>query len=900
MFNCTEEEIKNLSKEYLNFLEFQGNSFVIPNNNASIVYIPENAIYTLIENIKYKGYRNFNLLEILKKNSEELCSKIWELIDQVETESDIKIGFAFPVFLSEDKKYFVALVRYELSFENEKLLVNPKEINNELIDKISDKKIEVSREDNTKEISIFEEIIGIITSLSTVINITLPEPISTSIAFYTFSSSLKKFLKKFRKKTPTEPQKDSQTDSQDLYGIIYFYKEKNYYERIKGDIKNIFDNLNHEGKKKISKLFNYENHKYEKIDLEDYRYSLINYELTESQKKAYEEMLIRDFCLIQGPPGTGKTQLIVTFCADMILKGNKKVVVTSTNNKAVDNVYNKLSTFDEYNQKKLKTNKLLKGYIRLGKKEFINKFCWEILNFKNETEKYNINMIENIVKELEEETKILEDFISTYKKLKIFDENLPDISDCVVYFTNKKSLSSFSKESLNILSSLINKLNRFWIRIIPYAQRRIIRRIHKFCIQQDIKLPSLQNIDNINYRDIYIKELETLKKLSKVIFYNEMAIKKEKLKHKFEELIEKVHLITNSNEDIDKLYNTARTFYYLRKRELNYWNLAKDIEWKNKVSDNEKNINGGKLWGLEDVVFKYASVVITTSLSSSSVCKPEPEIIDYVIVDEASQTLFCHTFPLYFRAKNFSAIGDDNQLGPVLPTLKFNAYLKNSPIPEYLSAEKSVFEALDGILNKNKLKLREHYRCKKPIIEFCDKLIGYGLEIKTDEKTIEEITSVDKCFSKNIAFVHVDGKTEGKESKWNQREINFIVNFIEKLKIHINLKEIGVIAPYRAHIDRLRKALPYNDLTIGTVHTYQGDERDIIIFSCVCTRHDEFIRSPLLRDKKLINVAVSRAKKHLIVVGNQKAIEKLDDTSQNPIKELYNYISKVGVLICAD
>ena len=120
MLNGTEEKIISLCNEYLKFLEIQGNSFLIPNNKASIVYIPENAILTIIEKIKNEGYRNFDLLEILKKNSEELCSKIRELIDQVETVSDAKIGFAFPVFLYKNKKYFVAVARYELSFENVK------------------------------------------------------------------------------------------------------------------------------------------------------------------------------------------------------------------------------------------------------------------------------------------------------------------------------------------------------------------------------------------------------------------------------------------------------------------------------------------------------------------------------------------------------------------------------------------------------------------------------------------------------------------------------------------------------------------------------------------------------------------------------------------------------------
>lgn len=67
MLNSTEEKIISLCNEYLKFLEIQRNSFLIPNNKASIVYIPENAILTIIEKIKNEGYRNFDLLEILKK-----------------------------------------------------------------------------------------------------------------------------------------------------------------------------------------------------------------------------------------------------------------------------------------------------------------------------------------------------------------------------------------------------------------------------------------------------------------------------------------------------------------------------------------------------------------------------------------------------------------------------------------------------------------------------------------------------------------------------------------------------------------------------------------------------------------------------------------------------------------
>ena len=76
----------------------------------------------------------------------------------------------------------------------------------------------------------------------------------------------------------------------------------------------------------------------------------------------------------------------------------------------------------------------------------------------------------------------------------------------------------------------------------------------------------------------------------------------------------------------------------------------------------------------------------------------------------------------------------------------------------------------------------------------------------------------------------------------------------------------------------------FGDIMIDTIDRFQGDERDVIIFS-ICLSHD--IQSDLLKDIRKINVALSRAKKKLIVVGNW---DLADD--YKIFKSLFNYVKK--------
>lgn len=133
------------------------------------------------------------------------------------------------------------------------------------------------------------------------------------------------------------------------------------------------------------------------------------------------------------------------------------------------------------------------------------------------------------------------------------------------------------------------------------------------------------------------------------------------------------------------------------------------------------------------------------------------------------------------------------------------------------------------------------------------------------------------CFGVNLLAYHVEGKMENKA---NVDEVDAVVAVIEHLiKQGYSIGEkpdegIGVITPYRVHkeklAEKLEKVFPEfkeTDDRIGTIHTFQGGEKDVIICSTkiFSEKHSDFF---LNKSPNLLNVAVSRAKELFILVGN--------------------------------
>ena len=105
--------------------------------------------------------------------------------------------------------------------------------------------------------------------------------------------------------------------------------------------------------------------------------------------------------------------------------------------------------------------------------------------------------------------------------------------------------------------------------------------------------------------------------------------------------------------------------------------------------------------------------------------------------------------------------------------------------------------------------------------------------------------------------------------------------------------DVGIISPYRAQVQYLKKLIkkyeffkPYRHLlSVNTVDGFQGQERDVIIVSLVRSNNDGQIG--FLRDLRRMNVAMTRARSKLIIIGDHETL-----AHHEFYKKLYEYIKK--------
>ncbi|NEP50681.1 MAG: DNA/RNA helicase, partial [Moorea sp. SIO3C2] len=326
--------------------------------------------------------------------------------------------------------------------------------------------------------------------------------------------------------------------------------------------------------------------------------------------------------------------------------------------------------------------------------------------------------------------------------------------------------------------------------------------------------------------------------------------------------------------------------------------------WKSKYKIKEK---------LDEHINNLSLVfpVITSSLLSIRNMLPwVSECVDRTIVDEAGMIPLHQTFPLLVRSRKAIIVGDPLQIEPVITLsdqrrddyrqiafldkgLKEIDYHRYSPEEEYSATTYHRAAGASGEDNDQGqgICLKEHYRCQPSIIEYCDAIAGYELEVKT--------APVDSLLESNLVAYHVEGTIS---NNVNQEEVTAVREIIQHLlKQGYSLEDIGVISPFRAQADALEEDIKekfplnkkYVEKSVGTIHKFQGSEKRVIILSTkVCQPQDKHRVNWINKRPNLLNVAVSRAKEVFILVGNLYRLEKGRLT-----RKLVEHIRDNGVII---
>ncbi|MBD2303177.1 ATP-binding protein [Nostoc sp. FACHB-190] len=323
-------------------------------------------------------------------------------------------------------------------------------------------------------------------------------------------------------------------------------------------------------------------------------------------------------------------------------------------------------------------------------------------------------------------------------------------------------------------------------------------------------------------------------------------------------------------------------------------------EWEayRQLSQNWRNI-------YRDISLLFPVFLCTLHSIRSLLPYPDSGCIDQVIVDEAGQIPPHQIFPVLVRCNRALIVGDPLQLEPVvnLSNQRKEEYrsksfleqgLTDADYDRYSPTATTAYHRAAGASGQpgdigNGIILKYHYRCVPVIADFCDRLCNYGMIIKTEPKASR--------LGSNLIACNVEGKLE---NNVNWAEVDAVEALIEELLAADyclnptdSLNEIGVISPYRRQVNALTQRLKsrwtnFSDKSIGTVHTFQGGQKSVIIFStrqCQSTDSLWFIN----RRPNLLNVAVSRARELFILVGN---LGRISEGGYS--RELVEYIREFG------
>ncbi len=292
---------------------------------------------------------------------------------------------------------------------------------------------------------------------------------------------------------------------------------------------------------------------------------------------------------------------------------------------------------------------------------------------------------------------------------------------------------------------------------------------------------------------------------------------------------------------------------------------------------------------LDDII-QNADVVCATNSGAGSEFLME-DIFDVIFIDEASQSTEPSCLIPLIKGKKVVLAGDHKQLPPTVLH------------PDAKPLSFTMFERFIKLYPENSYMLKIQYRMNEIIKEFPSQEFYSGELISAEEvkeRKLSDITGKKGCDpitdDTPVVFVDTEGKLlemqkKGSRSRYNPEEAKIVKHIVKELTdIGVKKEDIGIITPYKDHEEYLKKLIP--EVEVKTVDGFQGREKEVIIISLVRSNPDEEIG--FLDDLRRLNVALTRAKRKLIVVGDAKTL-----SSNETYKKFIQFVALKGKVIKA-
>lgn len=642
------------------------------------------------------------------------------------------------------------------------------------------------------------------------------------------------------------------------------------------------------------------------------------------QREAVTAALTRPVTIITGPPGTGKSQVVTNLLINAAWTG-KRVLFASKNNKAVDVVETRVNA--------LGSRPIL---LRVGAQAYQAKVAEYVLSLLSsvttasektdfaEAKLAHESLIESYTR-LATESQTLIELRNRVDRLELLSETARESLGPLLFAMAPKVDLDDARVELNSLNKAVTAADRdnlgFPSKVMwpvlrkgrEQALQKALKSSHELLTTLELSLP--QDITKTpKQRKLITDAFERLDTLAKVQNYFDALSELQK---------------TKSLEEISK-NETALLKRIARHSEM-LWKLWLRIQPAQISSRERQNLGrysallkmvieakeqGGDL--TREVYKQYSAMLkeishlmpcwAVTSLSAKGRIPFEAGIFDIVIFDEASQCDIASALPLLYRAKSIVIIGDPKQLSHIsgLQRGQDRALLERFGLLQGFSHWSYSHQSLFGlgatlVSGQDVISLVDHHRCHADIIQFANKeFYEERLRIATSYANLKSPNRDAPGIRWIDAKGHVTRPFSG--GAVNHPEAKAVVASLRDLFLVKGYAgSVGVVTPFRAQANainelvnkdqELEAKLFQHGFLADTVHKFQGDERDIIIFSpVVAAGTPQGALGFLQSNGNLFNVAITRARAQLIVVGD------LSSCSSSEVGYLARFAHYVGKL----
>lgn len=631
-------------------------------------------------------------------------------------------------------------------------------------------------------------------------------------------------------------------------------------------------------------------------------YPITPLSLSDSQLQVVKNIDNSKFVAVQGPPGTGKSQTIVNLVAHLVANG-KTVLVASRMDKAVDVVAERLNDLGASHMA-----------LRAGRLNYQRQLSEELNNLLAQN---NSDLDDDIEDILLVDTKDMKDHLDMLKNMenksetiikleKNWHDKLEEVEEQEKILGKKEYIKkTLKKGEIDMVAGIIKVLEH------NMEKAGFISKIANFTsLGQLKKILNLKDFD-VNY--------ETIGKLKQELEFANMEWSLRKIEADIQKT-GNLHMLAEQIRTMKRKQKSLATNILKNKRREALKELLRDENKRRRLKVHAKSLvaNRKRLQTniLEEEDFRplleaFPCWCVTTYAVSDSL-PLKPGMFDVAIIDEASQCDIASCFPILFRAKRAVIVGDDKQLPHLsfLEKAKEQSFLSQYGIPDkyqlmWRFRTNSMFDLAD-YYSMNSVMLDEHFRSLPPIInfsnhEFYNDRIRVMRKDKPDENVLELVEVVD-------------GKVDFDATR-NLPEIEALVKRLHEIIIEDERKNpdnpvtVGIISPFRAQVEQLKVSvskvlsdymIKKHQIEIGTAHTFQGDERDIMMISWAVADNSYTQSLMFMQKANLFNVAITRGRNKVINFVSRNPRELPEGHFRNYVSYMQNYQDKKQAVLSGE